>query len=218
VSEEMVEEARELLGVPALLIPNGRDHEQYVPGPGADPPRAVFVGELNPAKRPELFCDVVREVRGHGTQLDAIVVGDGPLRPRLRGVELLGRRDDVPDVLAGSDLLVFTGKGIEGMPGVLIEAGLCGLPVVTTDVPGARSVVEDGVTGFVVADPVELVEHVDRLARDAELRRRMGAAGRERCLERFTVEASARRWRALLDALPGGTPPERAVHEALGVQ
>jgi glycosyltransferase involved in cell wall biosynthesis len=218
VSDEMVEEARELLGVPALLIPNGRDHESYIPGPGSDPPRAAFVGELNAAKRPDLFCDVIREVRGRGTSLDAVVVGDGPLRPRLEGVEVLGRRDDVPALLAGSDLLVFTGSGVEGMPGVLIEAGLCGLPAVTTDVPGARSVMADGVTGFVAADRPGLVEHVDRLARDADLRRRMGAAARERCLERFTMEASARQWQALLEALPRGASPERAVREALGVQ
>jgi glycosyltransferase involved in cell wall biosynthesis len=215
VSEEMVEEARELLGVPALLIPNGRDHETYVPGPGSDPPRAAFVGELNEAKRPDLFCAVVRQV---DAPLEGVVVGDGPLRDRLEGVDLLGRREDVPDVLAGCDLFVFTGKGVEGMPGVLIEAGLCGLPTVTTDVPGARSVVEDGVTGFVSADWTGLVQHVERLARDPELRRRMGAAARQRCLERFTMQASARQWRALLEALPRGTPPERAIHEALGVQ
>ena len=53
----------------------------------------------------------------------------------------------------------------EGMPGVLIEAGLSGLPVVATTAAGVNDVVEDGLTGFVVAsdDPEELAERVERL-------------------------------------------------------
>jgi glycosyltransferase involved in cell wall biosynthesis len=217
VSEEMAAEARDLLRVPAgrtVVIPNGRDAESYVPGPASDPPRLIFVGELNAAKRPDLFCQVVREVRDRGVSVEALVVGDGPLFGQLPSeeVELVGRRDDVPALLAGSDVLVFPGSRVEGMPGVLIEAGLCGLPVVTTDVPGARAVVEDGVTGHVVA-PDELADRVELLVRDPALRERMGEAARARCLDRFTIEASARRWRQLL-----GAAPEGAIDEALGVQ
>jgi glycosyltransferase involved in cell wall biosynthesis len=89
------------------------------------------------------------------------------------------------------------------MPGVLIEAGLSGLPVVTTDVSGARAIVEEGVTGFVLPsdDVGGLTDALGRLVDDADLRRRMGAAARDRCAERFSIEAVAREWRDLLDPL-----------------
>jgi glycosyltransferase involved in cell wall biosynthesis len=86
------------------------------------------------------------------------------------------------------------------MPGVLIEAGMTGLPVVTTAVPGARDVVVDNLTGFVV--PVDdfgaLVRAARTLVDDAALRASFGEHARARCREQFTSEASFDRWRALL--------------------
>ena len=213
VFDEMAEEARLLLGRAAtriVVLPNGRDPDAFVPHTARPPghrPRLAFVGQLEPDKRPELFCEVVRALREDGAALDAVLVGDGPLLGALRslagtaGVELLGARLDVSDVLAGCELFVFWGAGREGMPGVLIEAGLCGLPAVTTAVPGAADVVEDGVTGFVVDvdDEDAVIERAGRLAVDAALRDRMGSAARERCVERFSIQATARRWQALLD-------------------
>jgi glycosyltransferase involved in cell wall biosynthesis len=235
VSQEMAEEAKELLRLPAsrvTCIPNGRDPEAYRPGPPRPPeamPKLAWVGQLNRAKRPEAFCAAVRALRDRGRSLEAVMVGDGPLLDSLRpaagsaGVELLGRRDDVPEILAASDLLVFTGGKTEGMPGVLIEAGMCGIPAVTTEVPGARAVVEDSVTGFVVGidEATPLAERVDRLLGDAALRQRMGAAARERCLQRFSIAASARRWQELIDSLgkrAGSAAPEGAIDEPLGVE
>ena len=64
-------------------------------------------------------------------------------------IEVLGRRSDVPEILSQADVFLFTSlEEGEGMPGVLIEAGFAGLPVVTTEVPGARTVIEDGVDRF----------------------------------------------------------------------
>jgi glycosyltransferase involved in cell wall biosynthesis len=145
-----------------------------------------------------------------GIPVRGVMVGDGPLEARVVeaaapvNTEVLGRRDDVPDVLAESDVFLFTSvvEG-EGMPGVLIEAGLAGLPTVSTDVPGARTVIDVGVSGFVL-DPDDFEGFVDaceRLARDPELRASMGKAARNRCTREFTLEASARRWEELLDAL-----------------
>ena len=229
VSDEMKEEAVRLLRLPAeriTVIPNGRDPGLYRPGDGrsaGEPVRLAFVGYLAPAKRPELFCDVVRSLRERGYPVDAVLIGDGPLldslapRARTAGVKLLGRRGDVGALLSNCDVLLFTGTAWEGMPGVLIEAGLCGLPAVTTDVPGARTVVEHEETGVVVGldDREALVEGAARLVADPELRRRMGAAARGRCLERFTIQASARRWQAVLDGVldGGGSARHAAVPE-----
>jgi glycosyltransferase involved in cell wall biosynthesis len=89
------------------------------------------------------------------------------------------------------------------MPGVLIEAAMAALPVVTTDVPGATDVVVDNETGFIVAvdDPRALVDATRMLVEDAGRRARFGAAARARCVERFSLEASLRAWEALFAGL-----------------
>jgi glycosyltransferase involved in cell wall biosynthesis len=215
VSDEMVEEARTLLGARAdrtVCIPNGRD-------PGAfklqaeptqvSPVRFLFVGHLTKTKRPDLFIEVIEALRERGIDAGGVMVGDGPLFADLRsqkpeGLEMLGSRNDVPELLAKGDIFLFTSttEG-EGMPGVLIEAGLAGLPVVTTDVPGARAVVADGTTGLVVPvdDTGMLIDAAERLARDPDLRKSMGASARQRCLDQFTLESSLDLWRTNLEAL-----------------
>jgi glycosyltransferase involved in cell wall biosynthesis len=219
VSEETRHEARELLGVPparVVLVPNGRDPQRYTPAPAAadgpprPTPRLVFVGRLTATKRPERFLDLVAALREQGLEVEGAMVGDGPLlvsmaeRASALGVELLGRREDVPEILRGADLLVFPGDAEgEGMPGVLIEAGLAGLPVVSTDVSGATTVVDHGITGFVVPgqDQEALVRAVAELVVDPARRSRMGQAARRHCLERFTLAASAARWTEVLDGV-----------------
>ena len=215
ISEACVEEARACFGVlPArlALLPNARDPDEYRPRTGAPRPgpvRLLFVGHLTATKRPERFVALVEALRRRGLAIEGVLVGDGPLEAALRasvipGVTLLGRRDDIPEQLQAADVLVFPSvPESEGMPGVLIEAGLAALPVVATDCPGVRDVVVDGQTGFVVGvdDAGAMEEAAARLVGNPELRAAMGAAAREHCVERFSLAASAARWRALLDRL-----------------
>jgi glycosyltransferase involved in cell wall biosynthesis len=86
---------------------------------------------------------------------------------------------------------------------VLIEAGLAGLPVVTTNVSGASTVVEHGRSGYVVPvhDLDAMVDAAEHLVVDRALRSEMGAAGRERCVREFSLASEARRWREMLDGL-----------------
>ncbi|HYA68667.1 MAG TPA: glycosyltransferase family 4 protein [Acidimicrobiales bacterium] len=219
VSDDVADECRQVLAVqPARLdvVPNGRDQEVFHP-PGDGPPRqvplVVFVGRLVPAKRPDRFVALVAALRDRGLALDAAIVGDGPQRGALEGpaaaagVELVGRVDDVAGRLRGADLLVLPSRPAgEGMPGVLIEAGLSGVPVVTTAVPGASTVVEPGHTGEVVpVDDFEaLASATAGLVSDPVRRRVMGTAARARCVERFTMTASARVWKRVLDRLTTG--------------
>ena len=194
-----------------VVIPNGRDpklfqhRERRATNTGAA--RLVFLGHLTESKRPERFVAVVRSLRAEGLELTASVAGDGPLLVGLRAaaaeeqVELLGRVDDVPALLARNDVLVFTSVAEgEGMPGVLIEAGLGGLAVVTTDVPGAADVIVDGETGFVVPvdDMASLVQACRSLVVNADVRDRFGAAARLRCEREFSLDASTAKWRELL--------------------
>jgi len=128
----------------------------------------------------------------------------GNASPRLRDVaarmslngraRFLGHRDDVPEVLAAADLFVFPSL-YEGLGGALIEAMALGLPIVASDLPAIREVVEDGRNAVLVppGSPAALSAAVADLAEDRDRCRRMGERGREIFLERFTLERSASR-------------------------
>jgi glycosyltransferase involved in cell wall biosynthesis len=195
------------------VVPNGRDSARFrarLPKEHRGPVRLVFIGHLSDSKRPQRFVELVRALRTDGGEVEGVIVGDGPLRDVVAAeasdlpIAVLGVVDDVGDVLMDANIFVFTSVTTgEGMPGVLIEAGLAALPVVTTDVPGARAVVEDGTTGLIVPpeDFDALVSATSHLYNDAALRAAMGAAARQRCEERFGLEQSASQWRALLEGL-----------------
>lgn len=218
VSQAVVDQLHHLLSVPSsrlALIPNGRDPELYHPAaPGERPvdrlPSVLFVGQLERGKRPTLFLDAVAVLRSRGVPFRAAVVGDGALRAEVvhraaaLNVDVLGSRQDVPELLRRADLLVMTSEPeSEGMPGIVIEAGLSGLPVVATAAAGVADVVVDGETGCVVEPDTAdaLADCMTRLLSDPELSRTMGAAARERCAAHFTIEATARQWHALVEDL-----------------
>ncbi len=125
-----------------------------------------------------------------------VLVGDGPERPaveaaaRAAGVDgkvrWLGTRHDVARLLPGADVFLLTSLS-EGIPLTVLEAMAAGLPIVATDVGGLAEVVAHGDTGFLAParDDEALAGLVLRLADDADLRRRMGHAGRTRVKERF---------------------------------
>ena len=105
----------------------------------------------------------------------------GELDRVCRSVRWIGRRSDVLDILAASDVVVLPTYYREGIPRVLLEAASMGLPLVATAVPGCTEVVEDGSNGFLVParDPEALAASILRLARDPAMRRRLGARSRE---------------------------------------
>ena len=199
----------------AVMIPNGRDPSQYRPrsdrAASADA-TLIFVGALTSQKRPDRFVEVVRSLHAEGRAAHGLIVGDGPLAGDLavlaadQGIELLGPRSDVPELLRRSDVFVFTSLPTgEGMPGVLIEAGLSGLPSVSTPVPGATTVLSNGLTGVIVDDSVDaMAAAVGQLLDDPERRAAMGAAARSRCASAFTLEQMAQRWRAALRPMVTG--------------
>jgi glycosyltransferase involved in cell wall biosynthesis len=209
------------------MIPNGRDPLLYCPASGrgaSGPATLMFVGALTPQKRPELFIEVVRRLRAKGYEIRAQMVGDGPLAATLvpqassQRVELLGSRSDVPDLLRCADIFLFTSLPTgEGMPGVLIEAGLSGLPVVATIVPGVTTILRDGDTGLIVDGPADsIVAAVKGLLDDRDRRTAMGASARSRCVAEFSLDLMAERWRATLQSVIDGQA-ESARRGALGL-
>lgn len=101
-------------------------------------------------------------------------------------IEWWGVRDNMPEVL-GKAHLVCLPSYREGLPKVLLEAMACGRAVVTTDAPGCRDCVRDGDNGLLVpvGDAGALAAAIRRLLDDPDLRRRMGARGRERAVNEF---------------------------------
>jgi len=104
-------------------------------------------------------------------------------------VEWWGRREDMPVVLQAAHIACLPSYR-EGLPKSLLEAAACGLPIVTTDAPGCREIVRDGVNGLLVPvrDAPALAAALGKLIGDAELRRRMGEQSRARAETEFGLE------------------------------
>jgi glycosyltransferase involved in cell wall biosynthesis len=137
-----------------------------------------------------------------------LVVGDGPLRAPLEShaarlgiaaqVRFLGHRPDVEQILGAADVFVLSSAS-EGMSNTILEAMACGLPVVATRVGGADEMVVDGETGRLVppAGPRELAGAVTALMADPLAARAMGAAGRRRAEQEFSLSGMLRRYESL---------------------
>jgi glycosyltransferase involved in cell wall biosynthesis len=208
VSEAEARDARRLhIAAQAEPVRNGRDPAVFRPDPaasarirdelGAAPDRVVIIAvsrlvwhkgypELAAAMRsvPEADLWVVGERldSDRGTDMAALLHSAG-LGDRLR---MLGYRTDVPALLAAADIFTLPSR-FEGLPMSVIEAMLTGLPVVATKIRGPAEQVIDGETGLSVppGDALALGVALGRLARDPDLRVRMGEAGRQRALDRY---------------------------------
>ena len=126
-------------------------------------------------------------------------------RAAAANVRFLGGRSDVPRLYAGMDVHVLASHR-EGFPRSPMEAAAMGVPVVVTNVRGCRQVVDDGITGRLVPvrDPESLAAAIGDLAGNPELRRKMGAAGREKALREFDdrrcIEITLETYKRLLAA------------------
>ena len=105
-------------------------------------------------------------------------------------IKWLGRRDDIPQLLEQSHIMVFPSWYREGLPKSVIEAEAKGRPVVTTDSVGCRDTVENGSNGFIVPvkDAAALAKALKFLIDHPEIRRSMGKKAREFAVANFNVE------------------------------
>jgi glycosyltransferase involved in cell wall biosynthesis len=209
-SEEAGDARRRHIARAPVAVGNGRDPAVFRPDPAARTAiRAalgvahdrVVVTALSRLVRhkgyPELLAAMAgmdaelwvvgeRLASDHGEDMEAYFARAG-LGDRLRR---LGYRTDVAEILAASDIFVLPSH-FEGLPMSVIEAMLCGLPVVATDIRGPREQVVDGVTGLLVppARVAPLAASLARLAADPALRQAMGQAGLARARALY-VEAN----------------------------
>jgi len=102
-------------------------------------------------------------------------------------VKYLGERRDIREILAISDIFTFPSYYGEGVPKALLEAGAMGLPLVTTNIPGCKEVVDDNKNGFLIRpkDTEDLAEKIETLIKDEGLRVRFGKNSKEKILKEF---------------------------------
>lgn len=191
------------------VIPNARDGQHFRPaspleraaarqglGLPADAMVVGFVGALSSEKRPLLAVEAAMLVNG----AHLLMAGDGPLRDQVQAaaeasngrVHMLGSVDDVRPVLWACDVLLST-SSTEGMPGSLIEARMCGIPIVATRV-GAVPLVLDGTAGTMIpvdATPAEFSKHLQR----------GGTLGQHSDSGGFEWEHAGRAWHQLICSL-----------------
>lgn len=188
-----------------FVIHNAVDIDRFRPGQSSGSrPRVGILANLIPIKGHEDFLKMARILTDAGAEADYWIIGEdihntgyrAALEKQCREsglsetVEFLGHRSDVPELLSQLDVLVCASH-VEPFGRCLIEAMACEKPVVATRVGGIPEVIEDGVTGTLVApkSPEELAGAVGRLLSDSALAARMGAAGRRRVEQHFTPEA-----------------------------
>lgn len=119
-----------------------------------------------------------------------------------QSVVLLGHRHDVSSLLVAADIFVFPSR-FEGLPGALIEAEAAGLPIICSDIPNNREVVDENVNAlfFPVDDRHKLADFLKQLANDEHSRRRLGNESLRIFKERFNAEEIHQRMEALFEEL-----------------
>lgn len=196
------------------VIPNATDPERWprassedrkaardIFGIAVDRPCLAFVGSLSVEKD----VDAVLETALHWEEVQVLLAGDGPERTRLearaaagapRRIRFLGAIKDPFPVYAAADLLLLPSRS-EGMPAVIIEAGMVGTATVATAVGAVPEMISDRHTGFLVL-PRDTHDFVDRVADALFQARAAGANASADFRRRFGIGPVAARWQTLL--------------------
>jgi glycosyltransferase involved in cell wall biosynthesis len=186
-----------------LIRGSGVDSNKFRFVPEADGPVVVVLASrMLWDKGVGEFVAAARLLRERGAPARFLLVGDTDIhnpaaisREQLlewntQGIiEWVGRCDDMPSVFETSHIVCLPSYR-EGLPKVLLEAASCGRPIVTTDSNGCRDVVQHGENGYLVpvGSTVELADALHALVLNSDLRKRMGARGREIIIQHFMVD------------------------------
>ena len=195
--------------LPVLISPSGADPERFgreAANPACATPQILAVGRFVAKKGPLITLEAFAEAASTRPDLHLVMVGEGPLlqaaRVRAHELGVAGRvrfkglcsPEQIADLMRQSRAFVqHSIKGPdgdqEGSPVAVMEAQMIGLPVVATHHGGIPEVVIDGETGLLVeeGDQHGMARAIGRLADHPGLAATLGRAGRERCLDRFTV-------------------------------
>ncbi|MEM9414655.1 MAG: glycosyltransferase family 4 protein [Planctomycetota bacterium] len=184
----------------------------------------LFVGRLDAVKGMPVLLEALSRLRQARPDARLTVVGDGPDRARLEArsreadlagaVTFVGFRtpDQVREHLSKTDVFVMTSFA-EGVPVVLMEAMMAGVPVVAPRVAGIAELVEDGVSGAMTApgDTDGIVSAIDTLLGDGALRERYGQAGALKVAAEFDIAEETRKLASYLRGCQGDSTVGDAV-------
>jgi len=193
-----------------VIAGSGVDCNRFVPRTRTrnDPPRVLLAARLLWEKGVKEYVQASRTLRAQGRRIRFLLAGaSDPGNPAavpeaaVRSwvdegiVEWIGHVDDMPALFASSDVFVLPSYYREGLPKSLIEAAACATPLITTDMPGCRDVVIDGVDGLIVPprDADALGTAIARLLDAPELARKLGLAARAKTLAAFDERIVIRR-------------------------
>ncbi|MFQ5692552.1 MAG: glycosyltransferase family 4 protein, partial [Nitrospinota bacterium] len=182
---------------PSGREPAGRAFREEF-GLGPETPAVGIVAQLRGSKGHDTFIEAARSLSGRRPEARFFIVGDGLWRDlvaekvRAEGmggrVILTGYREDVPEILAGLDVVVIASTRTDGIPQAGLQALATGVPVVGTNVGGIPEIVRDDETGILIepGDPRALAGAVETLLSDPARRDRMGRTGARMVRERFS--------------------------------
>jgi len=176
-------------------------------------PRFVLlVSRLEERKGQLGFLSAFAEIAREFPEVVLVIAGEGPDQDRIADrihelglsgrVILIGFRKDIERVMAVAEIGVLTSRR-EGLPRVLVQYALMGLPIVATDIPGAREIVTPGVNGFLVppGDWVAMRESLSRLLREPEMCRRFATAQSHLDFSSWSIEGMNRQLNLLYETL-----------------
>ncbi len=218
--------SRLIWNIDVEVIPNAVDIQRFRPeleggsirekhGIGDDP-MILFTGRLVPHKGHETIISALSLLPGP-TRL--LIIGTGPTREALEAqVRRLGLEDrvifagtvteeELPLYYAAATLCVLPSVArLEAFGIVGLEAMACGKPVILSDIPGVREVIEDGEQGYICPplDPEAWAAAIEKLVDYPVRARKMGERGRQRVLERFSWEKVAQQVEGVLQAAVDG--------------
>lgn len=116
-------------------------------------------------------------------------------------IKFLGNRNDIPELLAESDLFILASR-IEAMPLVLLEAMASGLPVISSDIPGAKALIDDGDNGilFESENPEDLADKIHELHRNREKMKQTAETG-FKFVQNFDISLMTRKYHDLYKSI-----------------
>jgi L-malate glycosyltransferase len=184
------------------VVPGGFDPDVFYPATEEPEYDLVIVGRLSPVKRVDVFIDAL--ARAGNMNLTGVVVGDGPSGPELREralrrgvadrIHFAGWQTNVDAWLRKSRLFMLTSDS-EGLSQAMVQAMMCGLPVIVSDVGDLKDLVVAGRNGYLFApgDVDDCADKVSHVCADPELRALLGGQARLDSL-RLSVSNVASRW------------------------
>lgn len=218
VSRATLDNVKALYGLksPSTFIPNGVDPIPLQSALSQEKARrqlgvlteigvVLFMGSLSTQKRPDRFVRVMRQVYDQFPKVEAWILGDGPLKENIKNmvcslgiqciVRFWGYQAEIASYIAASDLLLVTSDS-DGIPAVILEAGLLGKPSVAAQVGGISDCVLDGKTGILASpqDEEGLAGAVLHLLKQPEQRLEMGRRALAWMRANFTIDIIARRY------------------------